>query len=187
MSATWRWQEGCRSACRTERERFIDARAQGTVKGNGVGIVVLKRLGDALRDGDTIHAIIKGTAINNDGSLKVGFTAPGIEGQASVIEEALALAEVEPQTITYIETHGTGTALGDPIEVAALTQAFRTQTSAKNYCAIGSVKTNIGHTDAAAGVAGLLRGVAGARGQRQRGDSGEHADAELAAERAGGQ
>ena len=139
--------------------RAFDARAQGTVKGNGVGIVVLKRLGDALRDGDTIHAIIKGTAINNDGSLKVGFTAPGIEGQASVIEEALALAEVEPQTITYIETHGTGTALGDPIEVAALTQAFRTQTSAKNYCAIGSVKTNIGHTDAAAGVAGLIKTV----------------------------
>ena len=139
--------------------RAFDARAQGTVKGNGVGIVVLKRLGDALRDGDTIHAIIKGTAINNDGSLKVGFAAPSIEGQASVIEEALALAEVEPETITYVETHGTGTSLGDPIEVAALTQAFRTQTSAKNYCAIGSVKTNIGHTDAAAGVAGLIKAV----------------------------
>jgi len=137
--------------------RAFDARAQGTVKGNGVGVVVLKRLGDALRDRDTIHAVIKGTAINNDGSLKVGFTAPSIDGQASVIEEALALAEVEPQTITYIETHGTGTSLGDPIEVAALTQAFRTQTSARNYCAIGSVKTNIGHTDAAAGVAGLIK------------------------------
>jgi len=137
----------------------FDARAQGTVKGNGVGIVVLKRLGDALRDGDNIRAIIKGTAINNDGSLKVGFTAPSIEGQASVIEEALELAEVEPATITYVETHGTGTSLGDPIEVAALTQAFRTQTSAKNYCAIGSVKTNIGHTDAAAGVAGLIKTV----------------------------
>jgi len=139
--------------------RAFDARAQGTVKGNGVGVVVLKRLADALRDGDTIHAIIKGTAINNDGSLKVGFTAPSIDGQASVIEEALALAEVEPQTITYIETHGTGTSLGDPIEVAALTQAFRTQTVAKNYCAIGSLKTNIGHTDAAAGVAGLIKTV----------------------------
>jgi acyl transferase domain-containing protein/acyl carrier protein len=139
--------------------RAFDARAQGTVKGNGVGIVVLKRLGDALRDGDTIHAIIKGTAINNDGSLKVGFTAPSIEGQASVIEEALALAEVEPETVTYVETHGTGTSLGDPIEVAALTQAFRTQTGAKSYCAIGSVKTNIGHTDAAAGVAGLIKTV----------------------------
>jgi len=139
--------------------RAFDARAQGTVKGNGVGIVVLKRLGDALRDGDTVHAIIKGTAINNDGSLKVGFTAPSIDGQASVIEEALALAEVEPQSITYIETHGTGTPLGDPIEVAALTQAFRTQTAAKNYCAIGSVKTNIGHTDAAAGVAGVIKTV----------------------------
>jgi len=139
--------------------RAFDARAQGTVKGNGVGIVVLKRLGDALRDGDTIHAIIKGTAVNNDGSLKVGFVAPSIEGQASVIEEALALAEVDPETITYVETHGTGTSLGDPIEVAALTQAFRTQTGAKNYCAIGSVKTNIGHTDAAAGVAGLIKAV----------------------------
>ena len=139
--------------------RAFDARAQGTVKGNGVGVVVLKRLGDALRDGDTVHAIIKGTAINNDGSLKVGFTAPSIDGQASVIEEALALAEVEAKTITYIETHGTGTSLGDPIEVAALTQAFRTQTVAKNYCAIGSVKTNIGHTDAAAGVAGLIKTV----------------------------
>ncbi len=139
--------------------RAFDARAQGTVKGNGVGVVVLKRLEDALRDGDTVHAIIKGTAINNDGSLKVGFTAPSIDGQASVIEEALALAEVEAKTITYIETHGTGTSLGDPIEVAALTQAFRTQAVTKNYCAIGSVKTNIGHTDAAAGVAGLIKTV----------------------------
>lgn len=139
--------------------RAFDAHAQGTVKGNGVGIVVLKRLADAQRDGDTIHAIIKGTAINNDGSFKVGFTAPSIEGQASVIEEALSLADVEPETVTYVETHGTGTLLGDPIEVAALAQAFRTQTSAKNYCAIGSVKTNIGHTDAAAGVAGLIKAV----------------------------
>jgi acyl transferase domain-containing protein len=139
--------------------RAFDARAQGTVKGNGVGVVVLKRLADALRDGDTIHAVIKGTAINNDGSLKVGFTAPSIDGQASVIEEALALSEVEAQSITYVESHGTGTSLGDPIEVAALTQAFRTQTSAKNYCAIGSLKTNIGHTDAAAGVAGLIKTV----------------------------
>src|SRR5690349_4332520 len=137
--------------------RAFDAHAQGTVKGNGVGIVVLKRLEDALRDGDTVHAVIKGSAINNDGSLKVGFTAPSVEGQASVIEEALALAEVDPETVTYVETHGTGTSLGDPIEVAALTQAFQKQTGAKNYCAIGSVKTNIGHTDAAAGVAGLIK------------------------------
>jgi acyl transferase domain-containing protein len=137
--------------------RAFDARAQGTVKGNGAGVVVLKRLEDALHDGDTIRAIIKGTAVNNDGSLKVGFAAPSVEGQASVIEEALELAEVDPETITYVETHGTGTSLGDPIEVAALTQAYRTQTSAKQYCAIGSVKTNIGHTDAAAGVAGLIK------------------------------
>ena len=139
--------------------RAFDARAQGTIKGNGVGIVVLKRLADALRDRDTIHAVIKGTAINNDGSLKVGFTAPSIEGQASVIEEALALAEAEPGSITYVEAHGTGTSLGDPIEVEALTQAFGAQASAKHYCAIGSVKTNIGHTDSAAGVAGLIKTV----------------------------
>lgn len=139
--------------------RAFDARAQGTVKGNGVGVVVLKRLEDALRDGDTIYAIIKGTAVNNDGSLKVGFTAPSVEGQASVIEEALALAEVEPETITYIETHGTGTSLGDPIEIAALTKAFHAPASARKVCALGSVKTNIGHTDSASGVAGVIKAV----------------------------
>ncbi|HEX8127478.1 MAG TPA: type I polyketide synthase, partial [Pyrinomonadaceae bacterium] len=139
--------------------RAFDARARGTVKGSGVGVVVLKRLSDALTDGDTIHAVIKGTAINNDGALKVGYTAPSIEGQASVIEEALAVAQVEPETIGYIETHGTGTALGDPVEIAALTQAFRRDTDKKSFCAIGSVKTNIGHLDAAAGVAGFIKTV----------------------------
>jgi acyl transferase domain-containing protein/acyl carrier protein len=139
--------------------RAFDARAQGTVKGSGVGVVVLKRLADALNDGDTIHAVIKGTAINNDGALKVGYTAPSVEGQASVIEEALAVAEVEPETIGYIETHGTGTALGDPVEIAALTQAFRRDTDKKSFCAIGSVKTNIGHLDAAAGIAGFIKTV----------------------------
>ncbi|HVF55294.1 MAG TPA: SDR family oxidoreductase [Pyrinomonadaceae bacterium] len=139
--------------------RAFDARAAGTVKGSGVGIVVLKRLEDALADGDSIEAVIKGSAINNDGSLKVGYTAPSVEGQASVVEEALAVAAVEPETISYIETHGTGTALGDPIEIAALAQAFGAATEAKNFCAIGSLKTNIGHLDAAAGVAGLIKAV----------------------------
>lgn len=137
--------------------RAFDAQAQGTVGGNGVGIVVLKRLADALADGDTIHAVIKGSATNNDGALKVGYTAPGVEGQAEVIATAQAVADVEPDSISYIETHGTGTALGDPIEIAALNQVFRGQTDARQFCAIGSVKPNIGHLDAAAGVAGLLK------------------------------
>lgn len=136
--------------------RAFDAKAAGTVKGNGVGVVLLKRKADALRDGDTIEAIIKGSAINNDGSLKVGYTAPSVAGQAGAVEEALAMAAVEPETIGYIETHGTGTALGDPIEVAALTQAFGTAGGSKS-CAIGSVKTNIGHLDAAAGISGLIK------------------------------
>ena len=136
--------------------RAFDAKAAGTVKGNGVGVVLLKRKADALRDGDTIEAIIKGSAINNDGSLKVGYTAPSVTGQAGAIEEALAMAAVEPETIGYIETHGTGTALGDPIEIAALTQAFGTAGGSKS-CAIGSVKTNIGHLDAAAGICGLIK------------------------------
>jgi acyl transferase domain-containing protein len=145
--------------------RAFDARAGGTVKGSGVGVVVLKRLADALADGDCIEALIKGSAINNDGSLKVGYTAPSVEGQAGVIEEALAVAMVEPLTISYVETHGTGTALGDPIEIAALAQAFGTAATSDdgdetgNFCAIGSLKTNIGHLDAAAGVASLIKTV----------------------------
>lgn len=139
--------------------RAFDARAGGTVKGNGVGVVLLKRLADALRDRDTIDAVIKGSAINNDGSLKVGYTAPSVEGQAGVIEEAMAVAGVEPETVKYVEAHGTGTALGDPIEIAALTQAFGTARGLKRSCAIGSVKTNIGHLDAAAGVSGLIKTV----------------------------
>jgi acyl transferase domain-containing protein/acyl carrier protein len=139
--------------------RAFDAKAQGTTIGNGVGIVVLKRLSDALADGDCIHAVIKGSAINNDGSLKVGYTAPSVNGQAEVIAEAMMLAGVEPETINYIEAHGTGTALGDPIEIAALSQVFRSSTNKKGFCAIGSVKTNIGHLDAAAGIAGLIKTV----------------------------
>ncbi|HYY98620.1 MAG TPA: type I polyketide synthase, partial [Pyrinomonadaceae bacterium] len=139
--------------------RAFDARAGGTVKGGGVGVVVLKRLSDALADGDCVEAVIKGSAVNNDGSLKVGYTAPSVEGQAGVIEEALAAASVGPETIGYVEAHGTGTALGDPIEIAALTQAFGADGVARGSCAIGSLKTNIGHLDAAAGVAGLIKTV----------------------------
>ena len=139
--------------------RAFDAKARGTVKGSGLGVVVLKRLSDAINDRDTIHAVIKGSAINNDGAVKVGYTAPAVAGQASVIEEALALASIEPETIGYVEAHGTGTALGDPVEIAALTQAFRTGTEATGFCVIGSVKTNIGHLDAAAGVAGLIKTI----------------------------
>jgi amino acid adenylation domain-containing protein len=137
----------------------FDAKANGTVFGDGVGIVVLKPLAQALADGDCIHAVIKGTAINNDGNLKVSFTAPSVDGQAAVIAEAQQAAAVDPQTVTYIEAHGTGTPLGDPIEVAALTQAFRTKTAQKGFCAIGSVKSNVGHLNTAAGIAGLIKTV----------------------------
>ena len=139
--------------------RAFDAGAQGTVAGKGVGVVVLKRLREALADGDHVHAVIRGSAINNDGSLKVGYTAPSVDGQAAVIARAHAMAGVDPSTITYVEAHGTGTELGDPIEVAALTQAFRAGTDRRGFCALGSVKTNIGHLDAAAGVAGLIKAV----------------------------
>ena len=137
--------------------RAFDAKASGTVSGNGIGVVVLKRLADALADRDHIYAVIKGSACNNDGSMRVGFTAPGVEGQADVIAMAQAAAGVEPDTISYIETHGTGTTLGDPIEIAALTQVFRERTEKVGFCPIGSVKTNIGHLDAAAGVAGVIK------------------------------
>jgi acyl transferase domain-containing protein/acyl carrier protein len=139
--------------------RAFDAGAQGTIFSPGMGIVVLKRLSDALADGDTIYALIKGSAINNDGAHKVGYTAPSVRGQARVISEALALAQVDPATIGYVEAHGTATPLGDPIEIAALTQAFRARTDAVGYCAIGSVKTNVGHLSIAAGVGGLIKAV----------------------------
>ena len=139
--------------------RAFDAKGEGTVPSSGLGIVVLKRLEDALNDRDCIHAIIKGSAINNDGSLKVGFTAPSVEGQAEAIADAHAIAGVDAEMISYVETHGAGTTLGDPIEIAALTRVFRESTGKKAFCAIGSVKTNLGHTDAAAGVAGLIKTV----------------------------
>ncbi|HEX6717997.1 MAG TPA: SDR family NAD(P)-dependent oxidoreductase [Pyrinomonadaceae bacterium] len=139
--------------------RAFDRRAQGTVSGQGVGVVILKPLAEALTDGDHIEAVIKGSAMNNDGASKIGYTAPSVDGQAKVITEALAMAGVEAQSIGYIETHGTGTPLGDPIEITALTQAFRTETDKNAFCAIGSVKTNIGHLDAAAGVASIVKTV----------------------------
>ena len=139
--------------------RALDAKAQGTVFASGVGIVVLKKLDEALHDGDHIHAVIKGSAINNDGATKIGYTAPGVDGQVAVISQAQANAGVDPGSVTYVETHGSGTALGDPIEVAALSQVFGGQTDKRGFCGLGAVKTNIGHTDTAAGVAGLIKTV----------------------------
>ncbi len=139
--------------------RAFDEKAKGTVGGNGVGVVVLKRLEDAIAQGDNICAVIKGTAVNNDGSMKVGYTAPRIEGEAGVIAKAQELAGVSPDTITYIEAHGTGTPLGDPIEIEALEKVFSEKTDKKKYCAVGSVKTNIGHLDAASGVIGFIKTV----------------------------
>jgi len=137
--------------------RAFDAQARGTVGGSGVAVAALKRLEDALADGDTVHAVILATAINNDGSAKIGFTAPRVEGQAAVIRAAHAAADVDPATITYVEAHGTGTQLGDPIEIEALTHAFRAGTDRTGFCAVGSLKTNVGHLDAAAGIAGLIK------------------------------
>ncbi len=139
--------------------RAFDAEAGGSVPGSGVGVVVLKRLEDALADGDTVRAVIRGSAINNDGALRVGFTAPSVEGQAAVIAEALALARVDPATIGYVEAHGSGTPLGDPIEMAALTRAFESDRTRRGACAVGSIKTNLGHLDAAAGITGLIKAV----------------------------
>ncbi|HEX5708651.1 MAG TPA: SDR family NAD(P)-dependent oxidoreductase [Pyrinomonadaceae bacterium] len=137
--------------------RAFDAEARGAVGGNGVGVVVLKRLRDALDDGDTIWAVIRGSAVNNDGTLKAGYTAPSVDGQAEVIALAQGLAGVSPDTLAYVEAHGTGTPLGDPIEIEALTKVFRARTDRKRFCAIGSVKTGVGHLDTAAGVAGLIK------------------------------
>ena len=139
--------------------RAFDAGANGTLFGSGGGMVVLKRLRDALADGDTIRAIIKGSAVNNDGSEKAGYTAPSVNSQADAIVEALANADVDADSISYVEAHGSGTPVGDPIEIRALTKAFRSSTARSGFCAIGSVKTNVGHLDAAAGMAGLIKTV----------------------------
>ena len=137
--------------------RTFDANARGTIFGNGAGVVLLKRIEDALADGDDIYAVIKGWGLNNDGGSKYSYTAPSVDGQAEVIALAQSLANVSAESVTYIEAHGTGTSLGDPIEIEALTKAFRLTTSKNQYCAIGSLKTNIGHLDCAAGVAGLIK------------------------------
>ncbi|AUX32751.1 MULTISPECIES: non-ribosomal peptide synthetase/type I polyketide synthase [Sorangium] len=139
------------------RCRAYDERAAGVVGGNGVGVVLLKRLAEAIADGDPIWAVLRGSAVNNDGADKIGYTAPSAEGQARVIAEALAVADVSAASVGYLEGHGTGTPLGDPIEVQALTRVFRAETDARSFCALGSVKSNIGHLDAAAGIASLIK------------------------------
>jgi amino acid adenylation domain-containing protein len=148
------------------RCRAFDAQAEGTLFGNGAGVVLLKPMAAAQADGDPILAVIKGSAVNNDGAVKVGYTAPSVTGQAEVVEAALKAAEVDPRSIGYVEAHGTGTRLGDPIEIAAQTRAYTrrgwtpdTFVNGTQYCAIGSVKTNIGHLDEAAGIAGFIKAV----------------------------
>ena len=139
--------------------RAFDARAAGAVEGNGAGAVLVRRFEDALAAGDTIHAVVLATAINNDGAGKAGYTAPSVDSQTRVVVEALRLAGVDAGTIGYVEAHGSGTLLGDPIEVEALTRAFRASTARRGYCALGSVKPNLGHADTAAGVASLIKTV----------------------------
>jgi len=139
--------------------RPFDAKAQGIVPGSGLGLVLLKRLDDAVADGDTVHAVILGGAVNSDGSRKAGFSAPSVQGQSEVIVMAQTLAGVEPESISYVETHGTATPMGDPIEFAALTQAFRRGSPKRGFCALSSLKSNIGHLDAAAGAAGFIKAV----------------------------
>lgn len=146
--------------------RAFDAAAAGTIFGDGAAVVVLKRLADALADGDTIHAVVKGSAMNNDGAMKAGFTAPSVERQAEVIARAHGDAGVAADTIGYVEAHGTGTQIGDPIEVAALTRAFRRTTGRSGYCGLGSIKTNVGHLDRAAGVTSLIKAALALRERR---------------------
>ena len=143
--------------------RAFDAKAAGTVFGSGCGVVVLKRLDQAVAAGDSIYAVIKGWSVNNDGSAKMGFTAPSVHGQAQAIRRAQEMAGFSPESITYVEAHGTATPLGDPVEVEALTQAFRAGTGARQFCALGTAKTNVGHLDAAAGVTGLIKAALSVR------------------------
>ncbi|WP_017558609.1 type I polyketide synthase [Nocardiopsis baichengensis] len=141
------------------RCRPFDAAAAGMVPGEGVGAVVLKRLGDALTDGDAVRAVLKGTSVGNDGDRKVGFAAPSVDGQAETVAAALAVAGIGAERVGYLEAHGTGTPMGDPIEVAALARVFAAATGDRGFCSLGSVKANIGHADAAAGIAGLIKAV----------------------------
>lgn len=135
----------------------FDSRANGTVFSRGAGVVMLKRLQDAVKDGDHIYAVLKGGAINNDGNTKVGYTAPSIEGQIAVAKQAIIKSQIDPITINFVEAHGTATTLGDPIEFTSLCQTFREFTDKTQFCRLGSVKTNIGHTDAASGIASLIK------------------------------
>ena len=139
--------------------RAFDADSSGTIISSGGGVVFLKRLDDAVRDGDRVHAVVIGSAVNNDGSVKVNYLSPSVDGQAAAIAEALEISGIEPASVGFIECHGTGTSIGDPIEIAALKQAYGRDNSKKGYCAVGSVKSNIGHTDTAAGVLGLIKAV----------------------------
>lgn len=137
--------------------RAFDSKASGTIFGSGGGVVLLRRLSDALEDGDHIYGVIRSTAVNNDGNRKVGYTAPGVQGQMDVIEEALNRAELNPRDISYVEAHGTGTPVGDPIEIESLSKSYKKYTKDKQFCPIGSVKTNVGHLSIAAGIAGLIK------------------------------
>ncbi len=137
--------------------RAFDAEADGTIFGSGAGMLVLKLLDRAVEDGDRIYGIIKGSAVNNDGGTKVGYLAPNVDGQARVISEALAVAGISPDSVSYVEAHGTGTKLGDPIEITALSQAYHQDTRKTGYCAVGSVKTNLGHLQMASGIVGLIK------------------------------
>ncbi|WP_233578925.1 type I polyketide synthase [Micromonospora sp. BL4] len=141
------------------RCRPFDAAANGTVWGSGVGVTLLKRLSDAIADGDAIRAVVLGNAINNDGAGKVGFTAPSVDGQAAAVAQAVAMADVDPRTISYVEAHGTGTAMGDPIEVAALSAVYARDTDERGWCGIGSVKSNIGHLSQPSGIVSVIKTV----------------------------
>jgi phthiocerol/phenolphthiocerol synthesis type-I polyketide synthase E len=143
----------------TGRCRAFDAGADGMFFGNGGGMVLLKRLSDALDDGDPVRAVIRGSAVNNDGKLKVGYSAPSVEGQAEALTEAWSAAGIDPATLSYLEAHGTGTRMGDSIEVQALARACRPHTARRGFCALGSVKSSIGHLDVASGIAGLIKTV----------------------------
>lgn len=137
--------------------RAFDKDASGTIFGSGVGMVMLRRLSDAIEDGDKIYAVIKSTAVNNDGNQKIGYMAPGVKGQMAVIHEAIERAGISARDISYVEAHGTGTPVGDPIEIESISNVYRAYTNDNQYCAIGSVKTNVGHLSIAAGVAGLIK------------------------------
>ena len=139
--------------------RAFDARAEGTLFGSGAGVVVLRRLDEALADGDQILAVIRGSAVNNDGAMKVGYLAPSVEGQSRAVTEALAVSGIDAESISYIEAHGTATLVGDPIEITALTAAYRRYTDKRAFCAIGSLKSNVGHLGEAAGVASFIKTV----------------------------